>query len=1045
MIEPDAVRAAISYQSMTCCWKLSLALTAALAAASAAARTPDFESEVRPLLAEHCWSCHGADADEGRTTLRLDSEAGALAPLYDGGFAIVPGKPEESELIRRIGSEDPEVRMPPASRGHDRLEPAEIELLTEWIGAGASWAPLWSFVPLARRPPPPVHEGDWVVNPIDAFILARLEEEGLRPSEAADRTTLIRRVSLDLTGLPPTPGEVEAFEADASETAYEKVVDRLLASVRYGERMAAHWLDLARYADTNGYQEDRERDMWRWRDWVINAFNSNLPYDRFTVEQLAGDLLPEPSLEQLIATGFNRNHSGNTENGVDPEEYQIEYAADRAETTATVWLGLTMACARCHDHKYDPISQKEYYSLLAYFNNVSDRGRYFKHGNTPPTVLAPTDRQQRRLADLDRRIASVRRELDDLEPLVEQALAADLTELGPRASSWSFDEGLVASRSFDRPADSFVRTEGVVGDAAMLAGDAAIEIGDLADFDFDDEFTLSAWIRPERATGGIVSRYEPTPFGYGLFLVDGKAQVRLDTDSISDRMRAESAEPVPLGEWTHVAATYDGSRLASGIRLYFNGSRVAGRVLVDESLNSTRSRAPLRAGHGPGEGDYLSGAMDEVRVFDRALGPEQVEVVALRESVPQIAALPAAERSAAQRRKLRWAWLEELGPPRLTRVWSAFRALELERDALVAGFPTVMVMDELEQARPTHVLARGSFDAPGEEVDRGTPAVLPPLAADLPSNRLGLALWLTDPAHPLTSRVAVNRFWQMFFGRGLVVTPENFGSRGSPPTHPELLDWLAIEFIESGWDLKALIKTIVTSATYRQKSRASPALVEKDPLNRLLARMPRLRLPAEAVRDQALAVAGLLTEKVGGPPVRPYQPPGLWEGLANEGAYEHGDGDDLYRRSLYTFWKRTIPPPGMMIFDSASRETCAVSEARTDTPIQALNLMNDVTYVESARLLAERMIRDGGPGRRQRLVHGFRLATSRWPDTRESQILLEALERFRRRYRSSPRDARRLVGAGVHPSDRSIPVTELAAYTAVASLLLNLDEVITRG
>jgi hypothetical protein len=747
----------------------------------------------------------------------------------------------------------------------------------------------------------------------------------------------------------------------------------------------------------------------------------------------------------VSATGFNRNHSGNAENGVDPDEYQVEYAADRAETTATVWLGLTMGCARCHDHRYDPISQKEYYSFLAFFNNVSDRGRYFKYGNTPPVVPAPTKSQKAKLAELESRIAAAREALEGLEPSVGEALASDLSAAARRDPNWSFDDQLAVHRTFDRSTGSGAAIEGVVGRAVRLDGDSSIELGDLADFDFYDPFTLSAWVRPEAATGGIISRYKPTPFGYGLFLVDGKVQLRLDTDSISDRMRIESVESIPLNEWTHVAAAYDGSRLASGMRLFLNGKQAPVRIMVDESLNSTRTNAPLRVGHGPDEEDRFSGAIDDVRLYEYALGPDEIEIVAVKESVVEIAAQPVSDRSAAQQRKLRQAWLSSLGPSPVTRNWRKLRELELEKASLVASLPTVMVMKEREETRPTHVLHRGSFDAPGEEVSLGTPAVLPPLSKKFPRDRLGLARWLTDGSNPLTARVTVNRFWQMFFGRGLVATTENFGSQGAVPTHPDLLDWLAIEFIESGWSVKALLRTIVMSSTYRQASRVSSAVIEKDPENLLLGRMPRLRLPAEAVRDQALAVAGLLTETTGGPPVKPYQPAGLWEELANLGAYENDHGDKLYRRSLYTFWKRTLPPPAMMVFDSASRETCSVREVRTNTPIQALNLMNDVTYVEASRLLAERMISEGGMGRRQRLTYGFRLATSRWPDTRESEILLAALDRFRERYRSSPGDATELLRVGEHRSDRSIPVTELAAYTAVASMLLNLDEVITRG
>ena len=1017
-----------------------LCVLAAMAVASAgvgeAQYGPDFERQIRPLLAERCLRCHGPGADPGKTSLRLDTREAAVAELDDGGYAIVPGRPEQSELVRRITSDDPEVRMPPARKGLPRLEDDEIDLLRGWIADGAPWEAHWAFTAPRRTLVPRPLDSGWITNPIDAFVLERLEQEELRPSEPAERSILIRRVTLDLTGLPPTIEEVEAYLADESENAYEKVVDRLLASPRYGERMAFRWLGHARYADTNGYQEDRARDMWRWRDWVIEAFNDNMPFDQFTIEQLAGDLLDNPSLDQQIASGFNRNHRGNSENGVDPDEFVVEYAVDRAQTTATVWLGLTMECARCHDHKYDPISQKEYYEFLAFFNNVSDRGRYFKFGNTPPVVPAPTREQQAELAELDARIAVARELLED----ASRSAAEDAKNLLARAestASWSFDERRLGRWTFDRRGARHSSTDGVSGLAVELDGRRSIELGDAADLDFDDAFTLSAWVRPASADGGIISRYESLPLGYGLFLVDRKLQLRFDTPSISDRMRIETTKRLPLGRWTHVAASYDGSRLASGMRLFLNGGEADVSVLVDESLNSTRSTAPLRIGQGPEEGQYLAGALDDIRVYGRALDPDQIGVIAVAETVRDIAALPAAERTVPQQSKLRAAWLDPLGPQSLR------RDLELAREDLVASFPTVMVMNELGK-RPTHVLSRGSYLAPGAEVSAGAPSVLPPLGSAGPASRLDLARWLTEPSHPLTSRVTVNRFWLMLFGRGLVASPENFGTQGAVPTHRELLDWLAVELVERGWDVKSLLKTIVMSSTYRQTSRSSPEQLERDPQNRLLARMPRLRLPAEAVRDQALAVAGLLVEELGGPPVKPYQPPGLWEELANEGPYERDRGDGLYRRSLYTFWKRTLPPPAMLLFDSAPRETCSVGEERTNTPIQALNLMNDVTYVEASRVLAERMIRDGGPGKRQRLVHGFRLATSRWPDSKETEILLRALHRYGGRYAGSPAAAERLLRHGDRPRDRSIPAPELAAYTVVASMLLNLDEVITR-
>ncbi len=972
--------------------------------------------------------------------LRLDMEEGAFAPLAGGGFAIVRGKPEESELVRRVEATEAARRMPPEAMGHAPLSPAEIAKLRNWVQEGAPWSGHWAFEPPRRPTDEGARSDGRRLNPVDRFVLERLRDGNIEPSPPAQRATLLRRVTLDLTGLPPTPAEVHGFLADDSPAAYERVVERLLASPRFGERMAFRWLEAARYADTNGYQNDRPRDMWRWRDWVIEAFNGNMPFDQFTVEQLAGDLLPDPTLSQLVATGFNRNHRGNAENGTDPDEYQVEYAVDRLETTATVWLGLTMGCARCHDHKYDPVSQKEFYQFYAYFNNVSDRGRYYKYGNTPPILHAPTLEQQARLDAIDQRIERLETEFENRETEIEEAVAGPA--LPPGIGQWAYSDRLVARRTFDEAGSA---EEGRSGRAARLDGRRYFSLGDIADYDFYDPFTLSAWIRAENGTGGIVARYMADgPKGYGLFLVDGRLQLRLDTASISDRTRVESEEAIPLGEWTHVAGTYDGTRNTDGMRLYVNGRRAAAKSLIDESLNATKVDEPLRIGYGPQPGDRFRGLIDDVRVYSRALSAEDAAMVAVAETAAEISVMPRASRTAAQRRKLRRAFLELAAPEGLAVSWSELRGLLLEREDFVASLPTVMVMEERADLRPTHILFRGSFDAPRDRVDPGLPAALPPMPAGEPNNRLGLARWLTDPSHPLTARVTVNRFWQMLFGSGIVATVEDFGSQGAAPTHPELLDWLAWEFVASGWDVKGLLRTIATSATYRQASKVTAEALERDPGNVLLARATRQRLPAESIRDQALAIAGLLSPDSGGPSVKPYQPGGLWKELSNWGAYENDHGDKLYRRSLYTYWKRTLGPPAMLAFDAAPRETCVVREVRTNTPIQALNLMNDPTYSEAARLYAERMLREGGETDEQRLEYGFLLATARPSSSQESGILRSSLYRYRDRYKTKPEDAERYLATGEHPRDDSLETTELAAYTAVASMLLNLDETITR-
>ncbi len=754
----------------------------------------EFARDVRPILSDYCYKCHGPDSQARKSDLRLDQRE-ALIKEVDGHRAVVPEHSEQSELFRRITSSDDDERMPPRETGR-RLTAEQIELVRRWIEQGANWGAHWSFVAPRRPELPSVEHRDWPRNPIDFFVLARLERAGLEPSRTAGKPLLLRRVTLDLTGLPPTPLEVQAFLADEAPDAYERVVDRLLASPRYGERMALEWLDAARFADTDGYQGDSHRKMWPWRDWVIRVLNANLPFDQFTIEQLAGDLLPGSTLEQKIATGFNRNHRHNDEDGIIPEEFLVEYVADRTETMATVWMGLTVGCARCHDHKYDPITQREYYQLFAFFNSVDEKGR--ARANAAPVVAVPTEQQAAQLAKMDAAITECR------------------------------------------------------------------------------------------------------------------------------------------------------SRLAAA--------------------DTEENKAELAR-------------------------------------------------------------------------------LEKEKQAFDAGILKAMVLEELPEQRPTWVLERGAYDKHGAAVVAGVPAALPRLAAYGPVDRLDMARWLTDPAHPLTARVAVNRYWQLFFGQGIVRTPEDFGSQGMPPTHPELLDWLATEFSGTGWNVKAMHRLIVTSATYRQTSRWTPQLLEKDPDNLLLARVSRVRLSAHAIRDQALAASGLLVEQVGGPSVMTYQPVGLWDDVVSRGkefefVQVHGEG--LYRRSLYSFWKRTVTPPAMQVFDAASRETCTVRQTRTNTPLQALVLLNDVTYVEAARHLAQRVMHEAPSGLDDRLRYGLLLVLGRAATTDEINLLSTAWQDYRTFYASSPESALKLLSVGESPRDDALDPNELAAYAAVMSTILNLDETITR-
>jgi hypothetical protein len=1006
----------------------------------------EFNRDIRPLLSDRCFSCHGPDAATRKIKLRLDSEAGMSADL-GGRRAVTPGQPEQSELIKRITTDNKGLRMPPAYSGF-KLSEREIELLKTWVAEGAQWQKHWSWIPPKRPPLPEVKNAAWTRNPIDHFVLARLEREGLSPSPEAGRTALIRRVTLDLTGLPPTPAEVDAFVNDRSPNAYEKVVDRLLASPRYGERMAARWLDVARYADTNGYQTDAERFMWRWRDWVIEAFNRNMPFDQFTVEQLAGDLLPNPTLDQRIATAFNRNHRGNGEGGIIPEEYAVEYVADRVETTSTVWLGLTVGCARCHSHKYDPLTQKEYYQLFAFFNNINDRGRYFKYGNTPPLVPAPTPGQQAMLAKAEAKLAAAEKKFADLSARIEKLRAQwEHAVASDAQAEYMIERGQARHFALDKeetPAAGIRYVPGRFGNAASFDGKAFLEAGKISDYSFYHHFTLSAWILPTAADGAILTKAKDISeeTGLGLYLKDGKLQVNMVQRWLDDAIRVETGQSLPLNQWIHVAATYDGTRVAEGVRIYVNGKLQPLKVLVDELNQDFRAPDPWRIGGG--NGMRFQGLIDEVRVYDRDLSADEIEMVALGQPLHEMARIPESRRSRPQREMLRLAFLEKFSEDEIRTAWKQREEAREARDKLVASFPTVMVMEEMANPRPAFFLNRGAYDRPGEKVERAVPASLHPMPADAPRNRLGFARWIVDPNNPLTARVIVNRYWQAYFGTGIVKTVEDFGSQGEWPSHPDLLDWLAREFIESRWNVKAMQKMIVMSATYRQASRATPELLQRDPENRLLARGPRLRLPAEMVRDQALAVSGLLVEQIGGPSVKPYQPDGLWRELTGGSDYQRDKGEGLYRRSLYTFWKRTAPPPMMMNFDSSSRETCIVRESRTNTPLQALNLMNDVTYLESARKLAERMLREGGTTAQERLAYGFRLALARAPRAQEAAVLQDNLRYQIDYYKTDPKAALKLLSQGDSPRDENLHAGELAAYSAVASMILNLDEVVTK-
>jgi hypothetical protein len=1033
-----------------------------------------FNRDIRPILSENCFTCHGPDKSHRMTVFHFDVEESAKQDLGGGHFAIVPGDLEKSLLIRRVTAKDVNERMPPLASGHT-LSERQIALLKEWIEQGAKWEKLWSFVPPKRPDVPKVADATWVRNPIDNFILHRLEQEGLKPSPEADRATLLRRVTLDLTGKGPTPAELDAFLADKSTNSYEKVVDRLLQSPHYGERMAVPWLDAARYADTDGYQVDYERFMWRWRDWVIDAFNKNMPYDQFTIKQLAGDLLPNPTLDDKIATAFNRNNRTNGEGGIIPQEFAAEYVVDRVATTSSVFLGVTMGCARCHDHKYDPFTQKEFYQLYAYFNNVPELGRA-RRGNSEPFIKAPTPEQEAEFKRLDDQVTSASAHFAALQPLLSSSEAAWLKSLvGGRPLQWApshdliahfpLDGGLgeAAASSNDGKALPEVRwngdeqfSKGVLGQAAAFDGKTFIDAGNIGGIDDNGKITLGAWIYPTAGDGAILTKTsdhdpsdEPEQRGYCLVLKDGKLLFNVAFRWIDHGIRVETENPIELNRWHHVMVSYGGARSARSVKLYVDGTPQPVKVLLDILNESPRTKDPLRIGGGGGAGNRFHGLIDEVRIYNAELTPEEVGILSVSQPLNELAALPPAERSQAASNKIRSAFIESAAAPAEIRdSFEQLKNLQDHRAQFYAGISTVMVMQEMPTPRETHVLLRGSYDMPGDLVTPGVPAILPPMPADFPKNRLGLARWLVDPSNPLTARVAVNRFWELYFGIGIVKTVDDFGSQGEMPSHPELLDWLATEFMRTGWDVKEMQRLIVTSATYRQSSEASPEAVQRDPENRLLARGTRFRLSAETVRDQALAMANLLVEKVGGPSVKPYQPEGLWTDLVQDGAgrnrYVQAHGDNLYRRSMYSFWKRTIPPPSMANFDAPSRESCILERGVTNSPLQALDLMNDVTYLEAARMLGERMMKEGGSTTEARIAFAFRLATARIPNERESRILSDSFHAALDRFQTKPHTARQYLNVGEHPRDQKLDVNELAAYANVASLILNMDETVTK-
>ena len=1018
----------------------------------------EFNRDIRPLLSDRCFRCHGPDAAHREAGLRLDRRENAIADR-DGNPAIVPGKPEAGELWRRITATD-DARMPPAD-SNQTLSANEIDLLRRWIEAGAEYQQHWAFLPPPDIDLPAVRDASWGSNEIDRFILADLDRRQIAPSPESAKEIWLRRVSLDLTGIPPTIAETQAYLADDSVPAEAAVVDRLLASPRYGERMALEWLDLARYADTNGYYNDSERQAWPWRDWVIRSFNANQPFDEFTIEQLAGDLLPDATREQRIATGFNRNHMVTNETGIIEEEYRTGYVVDRVDTTAATWLGLTVGCARCHDHKYDPISQREYYQLFAFFNGIDETGlvKDVAPLSPAPSLSLPSAEQEARLAALHDELTQCEAQWKKQRPALaagqkafEPTILASLAEHPTSGEQFhfAFDGAVKDVGPHQLPANlsgqtSF--TSGVHGQAAAFDGTQYAEFTGGPSFERDRPFTLSVWIRPGGAPSGcVVSQMAGDADSRGFEIIWYKSQPRINFVHQwgRDSIEVVAREKFSGKQWRHLTIVYDGSSKADGFRIFIDGRAAEVDVRRDSLTGSTATTEPWRiAWKATGVG--FDGGIDELRCYDRRLSAAEIETLYWSDMLAGALAMPPAERTRQQLDQLEVYYLLQRGSPEQRQLAQRLAELRQAEEAAKREVIAVSVMQEMEQPRPTHVLTRGQYDQPAEAVSADVPKALGAFG-NAPRNRLGFARWLVGPTNPLTARVVVNRLWRQCFGAGLVRTDGDFGLQGEPPTHPELLDWLAVRFVASGWNVKAMLKTIVLSSTYRQSSNFTPTLRERDPDNRWWARGPRYRLPAEALRDQALSIGGLLAERIGGPSVKPYQPPGLWEAVSYNGeqTYVPDRGDDLYRRGIYTYWKRQAPPPNMLTFDGPTREVCTVQRARTNTPLQALVLMNDPVFVEAARGLAIRVLREAPPDVESRIAFGFQTATGRRPTLTEQATLMRLFQKQFTEFRRRAADAAALLKTGEAEVDRQFDSSELAAWTTVASVLLNLDEVVTQ-
>jgi hypothetical protein len=1031
----------------------------------ASAAPPLYNRDIRPILVENCFACHGPDKAARKADLRLDIREEALK-----AEAFVPGKPGESALIERIFSTEKGQIMPPP-KSHKKLTTAQKETLKAWVAAGAEYQPHWSFITPKRPELPAVKNTAWVRNPIDRFVLSELEKRGLTPAPEADRYTLARRLSLDLIGLPPTTAEVDAFVNDTKPGAYERYVEKLLSSPHWGEHRGRYWLDYARYADTHGIHFDNYREMWSYRDWVVRAFNTNKRFDQFTIEQLAGDLLPGATLDQKVATGFNRCNITTNEGGAISEEYLVLYNRDRTEAMSQVFMGLTAGCAVCHNHKLDPISQREFYQMAAFFNNTTQAAMDGNIKDTPPILTVPSPADRPRFLALQKELAAAGEKIEARKKAGQAEFEKWLKDAKPEVvrtripteklalhAALSEGTGNKVEVKLDGQARPVTLATGVGWDQGHLSAKAfqvkpgaSIELPEAGDFERNQAFSVGAWVKLPRgpSSGAIVARMDESAEhrGWDLWVEGRTVGMHIIHKWPDDALKVSTASELPQNKWTHVFVTYDGSARPEGLRIYYDGQeQKARRVQANALKNTTKTKVPFKVGQRSNGLRINNLSLQDLRIYTRALSVPEVDRLARSARMASLLEKPPAKRTAPEKAELQSWWLAAEDTEYLAALAEQTK-LQQEEVVIKARGTIAHVSAEKTDKAMAYILYRGDYDKRRDPVEPGTPSVLPAFPPDLPRNRLGLARWLVSPEHPLMARVTVNRFWQEVFGTGIVRTAGDFGTAGELPSHPELLDWLAVEFRESGWDTKKFFTLLVTSATYRQAALTTPEKKEKDPHNTYQSRGPRFRMDAEMIRDNALAASGLLVHKLGGPSVKPYQPEGVWEAVAMIGSntrdYRRDAGEALYRRSMYTFWKRAAPPASMDIFNAPSREVCTVRRERTDTPLQALVTLNDPQFVEAARVLAQNALKESAEPE-ARITYLGRRVLARPFRPEEMRVVQGVLEDLQTHYRHQPAEAKKLLAVGEAKVDDKLDPADLAAWTMLANTILNLDEALNK-